>query len=73
MLPVGRRLVNFVPKVRVLRPHNREFLEKCHVCPIVNLCLWCPARAHLETGKLDLWVESFGEVAHARARSLGRE
>lgn len=65
--------LNFVPKVRDLRSHSREFLEKCRVCPIVNLCLWCPARSHLESGKMDAWVESFCEVAHARARSLGQK
>lgn len=62
---------NFVPKVRNMRTAKREFHEKCHMCPIANLCFWCPARAHLETGEMDEWVEYFCEVAHARARALG--
>jgi radical SAM protein with 4Fe4S-binding SPASM domain len=62
---------NFLPKVRNLRSSKREFLEKCRVCPIINLCLWCPAHAHLEAGEMDAWVEYFCQVAHARARPLG--
>lgn len=62
---------NLVPQVRQKRSQNREFLEKCHSCALFNLCLWCPAHAHLECGRLDAWVEYFCRVAHARARSLG--
>ncbi len=61
----------WVPHVRDLRGHDREFLEKCARCDIVNLCLWCPAHAALETGRLDAWVEYFCDVAHARAAALG--
>ena len=39
-----------VPRVRGMRSQNREFLKKCHACPLINLCLWCPAHAYLETG-----------------------
>jgi radical SAM protein with 4Fe4S-binding SPASM domain len=60
-----------VPQVRESRSQNREFLEKCRVCPLVNLCLWCPAHAHLETGQLDAWVEYFCRVAQARGRAMG--
>jgi radical SAM protein with 4Fe4S-binding SPASM domain len=59
-----------VPQVRDLRSHSREFLEKCRRCPLINLCLWCPAHAHLETGELDGAVPYFCEVAHARAEAL---
>lgn len=61
---------NFVPKVRNLRSKNKEFLEKCRKCPIINLCLLCPAHAYLETGKMDAFVDFFCRVAHARADSL---
>jgi radical SAM protein with 4Fe4S-binding SPASM domain len=64
---------NLVPQVRARRSQNREFLEKCWGCHLVNLCLWCPAHAHLETGRLDTWVEYFCRVAHARAQPLGQE
>jgi len=59
-----------VPKVRDLRSHRKEYLETCRVCPMINLCLWCPAHAHLETGQLDGPVEYFCRVAHERARQL---
>jgi radical SAM protein with 4Fe4S-binding SPASM domain len=62
-----------VPRVRARRSQNREFIEKCRACNLVNLCLWCPAHAHLETGRLDAWVEYFCRVAQARARGLGFE
>jgi radical SAM protein with 4Fe4S-binding SPASM domain len=61
---------NFVPKVRDMRSNRKTFLETCHACPIINLCLWCPAHAHLETGELDGAVPYFCEVAHARAKAL---
>jgi MoaA/NifB/PqqE/SkfB family radical SAM enzyme len=60
-----------VPRVRDLRSSRKEFLERCRVCPIANLCLNCPAHAALETGELDAVVEYFCRVAHARARALG--
>ncbi len=62
---------NFVPKVRDMRSAKKEFLETCRACPIVNLCMWCPARAHLESGKMDSFVPYFCEVAHARAAAIG--
>lgn len=47
-----------------------ELLKTCKSCPIVNLCLWCPAVAYLETGDLEGRVDYFCEVAHARKRAL---
>lgn len=60
----------FIPRVRDMRSKRKEFLEKCRICPIVNLCIWCPAHAHLETGKMDMPVEYFCQVAHAREEML---
>ena len=62
-----------VPRVRDLRGTDAGFLERCRVCGISNLCLWCPAHAALETGELDSWVEYFCEVAHARAAGLTQD
>jgi len=59
-----------VPRVRDMRATSPEFLDRCRRCPIINLCLWCPAHAHLETGKLDGFVPYFCQVAHARAEAL---
>jgi radical SAM protein with 4Fe4S-binding SPASM domain len=61
---------DFVPRVRGMRSASKEFKEKCRVCPIINLCLWCPAHAYLETGRLDEPVDYFCQVAHARQEAL---
>jgi len=61
---------NFVPKVRDMRSNNKEFLNKCRKCPIINLCIWCAAHSYLESGELDAPVDYFCEVAHARAKAL---
>jgi radical SAM protein with 4Fe4S-binding SPASM domain len=61
---------NFVPRVRDLRSRRKEFLETCRKCALVNLCLWCPAHAHLETGALDGTTPYFCEVAHKRAENI---
>jgi len=59
-----------VPRVRDMRSTNREFLKRCRRCPIINLCLWCPAHAHLESGEMDGFSQYFCDVAHARAEAL---
>lgn len=61
---------NFVPKVREMRSQSKKFLETCRACPIINLCLWCPAHADLEHDALDAYVPYFCEVANARAEVL---
>lgn len=61
---------DFVPRVLDMRSTNPEFLAKCHRCPIINLCLGCPARGYLETGRLDGWCEYFCQVAHARTEAV---
>jgi radical SAM protein with 4Fe4S-binding SPASM domain len=60
----------WVPAVRDLRSDNLRFLETCRKCPLVNLCLWCPAHAYLETGAMDGETPYFCQVAHARATAL---
>jgi len=62
---------NFVPRVRQMVSDRQEYLETCHDCALANLCMWCPAHTHLETGELDAPVDYFCEVAHARADMLG--
>ncbi|MEI6309524.1 MAG: radical SAM protein [bacterium] len=59
-----------VPRVRDLRSQRKEFRETCRRCELVNLCLWCPAHAHLETGEMDGATPYFCEVAHARAQAI---
>ncbi len=62
--------IDLVPRVRDLRSENPTFLRTCHVCPITNLCLSCPAHAYLENGYMDGYTSYFCEVARARARVL---
>lgn len=59
-----------VPRVRAMTSDNPDFSGKCHSCSLFNLCLWCPAHAHLETGRMDGWVDYFCQVAKARAAAL---
>ena len=61
---------NFVPHVRDMQSDRMEFLKQCRVCPLINLCMWCPAHAYLETGEIDALVDYFCRVAHARKLSL---
>jgi radical SAM protein with 4Fe4S-binding SPASM domain len=61
----------FIPRVLGRTSNRPEYLDRCARCPIINLCLWCPANAYLECGELDRPVEYFGRVAHARAAALG--
>jgi len=61
----------FTPRALDRTSDRPEYLETCARCPIVNLCLWCPAHAYLETGVLDAPVDKFCQLAHARALALG--
>jgi len=61
---------NLFPAVRSMHSDRKEYLDNCRRCPVVNLCLWCPAHAHLELGELDLPVDYFCQVAHARTKAL---
>jgi radical SAM protein with 4Fe4S-binding SPASM domain len=61
---------SFAPKVRGMTSARKEFTEECRICPLINLCMWCPAHAHLESGELDKPVEYFCNVAQARAEML---
>lgn len=64
----------FVPGVLDMRSTDPVFLGKCRKCRIIDFCLWCPAHAHLETGRLDAWSDYFCEVAHARvAATRGKQ
>jgi radical SAM protein with 4Fe4S-binding SPASM domain len=60
----------FIPQVRAMQSERREFLETCRKCPLINLCMWCPAHASLEAGEMDAPISYFCHVAHARADAL---
>ena len=60
----------FVPQVRNLRSTRRPYIEACRNCYLGNLCMWCPGNAYLETENLDMPVEYFCKLAHARKAAL---
>jgi len=60
----------FVPAVRGLETNNTDLINACGKCPIVNLCMNCPAHAYLETGCMEAVVPYFCQVAHARAEAI---
>lgn len=64
---------NLVPRVLGLRASDEKFLSSCRTCPLINLCLWCPAHGYLESGRMDSWNASFCAVAHARGAALSDE
>ena len=59
-----------VDRIRGIRTDRETYLERCGSCPIIDLCLWCPAHADLETGQPDEWVELFCRAAHSRVQAL---
>jgi radical SAM protein with 4Fe4S-binding SPASM domain len=63
-------LARFVPEVRGMTSDRGDYLDGCAKCPIINLCLWCPAHAYLEKGDLDAPVDKFCQIAHARAQAI---
>ena len=61
---------DFTPGILKKRSGRKEFLENCRVCPLMELCMWCPAHSYLETGRMDTLVNYFCGVARARASNL---
>lgn len=57
-------------KVKYAKSYNSAFIQTCKTCQIINLCMWCPARSHLEIGEIDRKIEHFCELAKARAKKL---
>ena len=63
-----RRLLAAAGAARTADP---AYLDRCAACGLVDLCLWCPAHAYLESGSLTAPIDDFCDVAHARARVFG--
>jgi radical SAM protein with 4Fe4S-binding SPASM domain len=59
-----------VPKVLDTRSNRKEFIDHCRSCGLIDLCLWCPANAYLESGEMDRHSDYFCEVAQARAEAI---
>ncbi|MFH1641055.1 MAG: radical SAM protein [Candidatus Omnitrophota bacterium] len=60
-------------KARNMRSNRKEFLSRCRVCPLLNICMWCPAHAYLEVGELDSPVDYFCKTAHLRVEALNNK
>jgi len=61
---------NFVPEVKNMRSDSTPYHENCSSCRLINLCYWCPAHAHLETGRLDEQIADFCDLAKARFSAI---
>jgi len=63
---------DFTPRIRAITSDSTEYLETCRLCPLMNLCQWCPAHAHLECGRMDERCGYFCHVTQARAEAFGK-
>ena len=63
---------NFISALSERKSKRKLFAEKCGSCRLANFCMWCPARGYLECGKVDMPVDLFCQIAHARLRHFGR-
>ncbi len=61
---------SFAPAIRNIKSDKSSFQTKCGKCDIIDLCMWCPAHADLETGCLDIYVPYFCNVAHKRQEAF---
>jgi len=61
---------NFVPGIQSKISRRKEFVNKCGSCPLINLCLWCPGHAYLETGDMDKPVDYFCRSAEERFKII---
>lgn len=69
--PVAAAWRRLLSAVGAARTADAAYLDRCAACGLVDLCLWCPAHAYLESGSLTAPIDDFCDVAHARARVFG--
>jgi radical SAM protein with 4Fe4S-binding SPASM domain len=69
-IPLAEARHNLIPAVMNIRSQKHSFPDTCRQCRIINLCMWCPALAYLETGDMEGQTDYFCRVAHARAAML---
>lgn len=60
--------INFTPGITSLSSDNASFKETCGNCEIMDLCMWCPAHASLESGQYDKHIQYFCDVANERKK-----
>ncbi len=59
----------FSPGVLAMKSSSRDVSEGCAKCELMNLCVWCPAAAFLETGEADSRPEGYCQMAEPRAKT----
>lgn len=64
-------LTGIFPQFRKRKAENPDYLRRCAVCFLKELCEQCPAKSWMEHGTVDTPVEYFCDIAHAQARYLG--
>lgn len=57
---------NFAPNIKGMQSSKKSYKETCGRCKLIDLCLWCPAHAYLESGRYDEHIQYFCDVAHKR-------
>lgn len=63
----------FIPSIKQLGCESIDDSQTCGDCPLLNLCMCCPAHTYLETGQLEGKVDYFCEVAHRRAENIKKK
>jgi len=69
---ISDAVYSFTGNVMNMWSEKQVFIDKCHQCSLINLCMWCPAHAYLETGELDRPVPGYCDAAYARAAAFGK-
>ncbi|MBD3386643.1 SPASM domain-containing protein [candidate division KSB1 bacterium] len=60
----------FAPAIRNLPLEASAQDLTCRYCRLINLCMWCPATAYLETGDFNGVVDYYCRMATLRAKAL---
>jgi radical SAM protein with 4Fe4S-binding SPASM domain len=63
----------FAPGIRNLPLQANAKEMSCRHCRLINLCMWCPATAHLETGDFNGVVDYYCRMATLRAKALQKK
>jgi len=69
-IPLRTAWETVLEKIQSQKSDNKDFLDNCARCSLVDLCMWCPAHAYLECGKFEERVDSFCRTAHLRVESV---
>ncbi|MCJ7773598.1 MAG: radical SAM protein [Desulfobacterales bacterium] len=59
------------PKIRNIKAVNPDYLNRCGICFLRNICEQCPGQSWMEHGTLDTPVNYVCDITHIKARYLG--